>query len=214
MRFTVSSTALSSRLAALSRVINSKTSMPILGDFLPDVASDGTLGMGIEKTNQETGQKATKTVSINSKQEALDSKETVFANSITLQSDSSYAERGYIQPDQTQEEGDNAQRGRCRSCRAVFRVAWFGGGYGKIRRNEGAIFRLSRLARHRKRSDGLLYGEEKALYTGRWRAAATNGRGLDAGTGQRYKWRSGEPVDRHQFPSTILFINANNGRRT
>ena len=37
MRFTVSSTALSSRLAALSRVINTKNSLPILGDFLFEV---------------------------------------------------------------------------------------------------------------------------------------------------------------------------------
>ena len=37
MRFTVSSTALSSRLVALSRVINSKNSLPILGDFLCEV---------------------------------------------------------------------------------------------------------------------------------------------------------------------------------
>ena len=37
MRFTVSSTALSSRLSALSRVINSKNSLPILGDFLFEV---------------------------------------------------------------------------------------------------------------------------------------------------------------------------------
>jgi DNA polymerase-3 subunit beta len=37
MRFTVSSTALSSRLNALSRVINSKNSLPILADFLFDV---------------------------------------------------------------------------------------------------------------------------------------------------------------------------------
>ena len=37
MRFTVSSTALSSRLAALSRVINSKNSLPILGDFLFEI---------------------------------------------------------------------------------------------------------------------------------------------------------------------------------
>ena len=34
MRFTVSSTTLGSRLMALSRVINSKNSLPILGDFL------------------------------------------------------------------------------------------------------------------------------------------------------------------------------------
>jgi len=37
MRFTVSSTALSSRLVALSRVINSKNSLPILGDFLFEI---------------------------------------------------------------------------------------------------------------------------------------------------------------------------------
>ena len=40
MRFTVSSTALSSRLVALSRVINSKNSLPILGDFLFEVVDD------------------------------------------------------------------------------------------------------------------------------------------------------------------------------
>ena len=37
MRFTISSTALSSRLVALSRVINSKNSLPILGDFLFEI---------------------------------------------------------------------------------------------------------------------------------------------------------------------------------
>ena len=37
MRFTVSSTALSSKLVALSRVINSKNSLPILSDFLFDI---------------------------------------------------------------------------------------------------------------------------------------------------------------------------------
>ena len=42
MRFTVSSTALSSKLTALSRVINSKNSLPILGDFLFDI-HDSTL---------------------------------------------------------------------------------------------------------------------------------------------------------------------------
>jgi DNA polymerase-3 subunit beta len=42
MRFTVSSTALSSRLVSLSRVINSKNSLPILGDFLFEI-SDGYL---------------------------------------------------------------------------------------------------------------------------------------------------------------------------
>ena len=37
MRFTVSSTALSSKLTALSRVINSKNSLPILADFLFEI---------------------------------------------------------------------------------------------------------------------------------------------------------------------------------
>ena len=37
MKFTVSSTALSSKLNALSRVINSKNSLPILADFVFDV---------------------------------------------------------------------------------------------------------------------------------------------------------------------------------
>jgi len=37
MRFTVSSTALSSKLSALSRVINSKNSLPILADFVFDI---------------------------------------------------------------------------------------------------------------------------------------------------------------------------------
>ena len=44
MRFTVSSTALSSRLTALSRVINSKNSLPILGDFLFEIV-DGRLNL-------------------------------------------------------------------------------------------------------------------------------------------------------------------------
>ena len=42
MRFTVSSSALSSKLTALSRVINSKNALPILGDFLFEII-DGTL---------------------------------------------------------------------------------------------------------------------------------------------------------------------------
>ena len=37
MRFTLSSTALSNKLAALSRVINSKNALPILGDFVFEI---------------------------------------------------------------------------------------------------------------------------------------------------------------------------------
>ena len=44
MKFTVSSTALSTRLVALSRVINSKNSLPILGDFLFEIV-DGHLNL-------------------------------------------------------------------------------------------------------------------------------------------------------------------------
>jgi len=58
MKFTLSSNALSSRLMALARVINSKNSLPILGDFLFEVvdgrlyltASDGEVMM---KTSME-----------------------------------------------------------------------------------------------------------------------------------------------------------------
>ncbi len=44
MRFTVSSTALASRLSVLGRVINSKNSLPILGDFLFEII-DGRLSL-------------------------------------------------------------------------------------------------------------------------------------------------------------------------
>lgn len=63
MRFTVSSTALSSRLEALSRVINSKSSLPIWGDFLFEVVSDDTLHAEQVETIQETDQTVTNQVS-------------------------------------------------------------------------------------------------------------------------------------------------------
>ena len=44
MRFSVSSTALSNRLVALSRVIDNKNSLPILGDFLFEI-TDGHLNL-------------------------------------------------------------------------------------------------------------------------------------------------------------------------
>ena len=40
MRFTLSSTALSSKLSALSRVINSKNALPILGDFVFEISEN------------------------------------------------------------------------------------------------------------------------------------------------------------------------------
>ena len=43
MRFTLSSTALSSKLTALSRVINSKNALPILGDFVFEISNNTLL---------------------------------------------------------------------------------------------------------------------------------------------------------------------------
>ena len=40
MRFTLSSTALSAKLSALSRVINSKNALPILGDFVFEIKNN------------------------------------------------------------------------------------------------------------------------------------------------------------------------------
>ena len=63
MRFTVSSTALSSKLVALSKVINSKNALPILGDFLFEVSgqtltltasdSENTMHTSIELTDSD-----------------------------------------------------------------------------------------------------------------------------------------------------------------
>ena len=40
MRFTLSSTALSNKLSALSKVINSKNALPILGDFVFEISDN------------------------------------------------------------------------------------------------------------------------------------------------------------------------------
>ena len=63
MRFTVSSTALSNKLNALSKVINSKNALPILGDFVFDIAgqtltltasdSENTMRTTVELTDSE-----------------------------------------------------------------------------------------------------------------------------------------------------------------
>ena len=64
MRFTVSSTALSSKLVALSRVINSKNALPILGDFVFDISgqtlrltasdSENTMQTTVELTESDS----------------------------------------------------------------------------------------------------------------------------------------------------------------
>ena len=63
MRFTVSSTALSSKLNTLSRVINSKNALPILGDFVFDISgqtlrltasdSENTMQTSVELTEND-----------------------------------------------------------------------------------------------------------------------------------------------------------------
>ena len=219
MRFTVSSTALSSKLAALSRVINSKSILPILGDFVFDVASDGTLHVGeVESIIQETGQMATDKTSVvrkvvNSSKVAQTSTVEVFTDSITLQSDDSYAERGYHQQNQTQEEGNNTQRGRCKARRGVFRSEWSGGGHERIRKNGGYVFWQSRLARHRKGGKGVLLEEEKAGTGGRWRAGTQNQSSIVRCAGKWYDCQPIKPTFREQSSGTLLFIYTNDDRR-
>ncbi len=217
MRFTVSSTALSSKLAALSRVINSKSSLPILGDFVFDVASDGTLHAGeVESIIQETGQTATDKTSVvrkvvNSRKVAQTSTVEVFTDSITLQSEESYAERGHHQQAQIQKEGYNAQRGRCKACHAVFRTIWSGGGHERVQRREGDVFRPDpRMVRYRWRSAKLLLGEEKTGSGGCWRAGAENQ--SDVGRCAGKEWNLYQPIehdDWEQCKCTLLFIYTN-----
>ena len=64
MRFTVSSTALSNKLVALSKVINSKNALPILGDFVFDISgqtlrltasdSENTMQTSVELTESDS----------------------------------------------------------------------------------------------------------------------------------------------------------------
>ena len=53
MKFIVSSTALSSHLQAISRVINSKNALPILDCFLFEL-KDGTLSITVSDGNHST----------------------------------------------------------------------------------------------------------------------------------------------------------------
>lgn len=214
MKFIVSSTALSDRLTALARVItNSKNSLPILGDFGFNVTSDA---LRLIAKDEETGHMAKIEETVreveNNEQESEEKNKQVFIESITLQSDSRYAERGYIQSNFAQEEGNNAQRGRRRSHRAVLRVAWLARYYGGIRQNEAHVLRHSRLARHRRRSNGLLCREEATGPAGRCRTATTVRPCFVDRIDQRRKWWSGESVDRHQSASTVLFVNTTDGR--
>ena len=219
MRFTVSSTALSSRLEALSRVINSKSSLPIWGDFLFEVVSDDTLHAEQAETIQETDPTVTNQVSETKvkirKQNSSRSIYDVFTDSITLQSDNSYAERGYHQQDYTQEEGNNAQRGRCKARQAVFRVLWSGGGHERIQRHKGDVLRPDpRMVRYRRRSAGLLLGEEKTGSGGCWRVRAANQSDVGRRTGKEWYCCQSIKFDvRKQSAGTLLFVNTNNNWR-
>lgn len=214
MRFTVSSTALSSKLTALSRVINSKNSLPILGDSLFEGV--GNLRFEFERESSVAGFTTTikETIEIEEerKQKNKGKEETVLTNSLTLQSDSCNAKRGYSQTNYAQEEGNIAQRGRCSPRRAVFGVAWLGRDYEGIRQNEDHVLGHSRLARHRRRSDVLYCREEATCSSGRYRAATTDGPSYDDGVGQWHRRQTGGSTDRHQFAGTFLFINTNDRR--
>lgn len=214
MKFTVSSTALSRKLAALLRVINSKNSLPILGDYVFDATSDGILRSSAK--DQKTGFSATIEETVreveNNEEETEKKNEQVVTELITLQLDSRYAETGYSQTNHAQEEGNIAQRGRCSSYWAVFQVAWLGRDYKGIRQNEAHVLGHSRLARHRRKSVGLYCREEATGSAGRYRAAKADGSGFVGRTGQGHKWRSGESTDRYQSTGSILFINANDRR--
>ena len=152
MRFTVSSTALSCKLSALSRVINSKNSLPILGDFLERNER--------KQENQEKRQSETTNVT---------------TSITTLQSDSSYVQSRYSSTNPAQGEGDIAQRGRHRHGAAAFRVGRPGDGQGGIREGQGAVCVCSRLARHRGGGASVLCGEAARGSSGRARAAGAPG---------------------------------------
>lgn len=190
MKFTVSSTALSSRLTALSRVINSKASLPILGDFVFEVSGNGKLRLTVQ---DHEGEKQTTTV-INVEKiieetllliERKGNTETTI--SVTLQSDSSYASRGHKQTDETQKARNIAQRCHHEVHRAVFRVAWPGGYYPEVLRPEERLWRQLRLGRHRRRCDVFYQGEEKAGRRSRKGAATANGPGNGSGADENPK---------------------------
>ena len=225
MRFSVSSTALSSKLTALSRVINSKNSLPILGDFVFEISDLGNNPIRIIEREPER-------ISVSNEQEeksvngktTVEKKEhkgkfsdkeqastTVFTDSITLQSDDSHAERGYIQQDQAQQEGNNTQRGCCKAREALFRVIWSGCGYERVRRDEGEVLRSDpRMVRYRKRSAGILLGKEKTGSGGRRRAGEAKQSDLGQCSGKkRSRNQSIEPDAWEQCKGAILFIYTN-----
>lgn len=188
-----------------------------MGDFVFDVASDGTLHVGeVESIIQETGQTATdKTTTVRklgkSKQVAQTNELEVFTDSLTLQSDNFYAERGYHQQDYTQEEGNNAQRSRCKARQAVFRVIWTGASHERVRRDEGEVLRSDpRMVRYRRRSAGLLLRKEETGSGGRRRAGAA--KQSNVGRCSSKEWCYCQPIKPdawEQCEGTLLFIYTN-----
>ena len=221
MRYTISNTALSNKLMALSKVISNKSSLPILGDSVFDVASNSALYNGgvdviILVIGKAAIDKATAVIKVvNSKQVEQISAFIILLGSITLQSDDSYAERGYHQQDQTQEEGNDAQRGRCKARRGVFRTPWAGGVYEGVRQDEGDVFWQSRLARHRKRCEGLLLGKEKTESGGCRRAGKENQSNVGRCTKKWNCYQSAELDAREQSQGRLLsiYIKTTGGRK-
>lgn len=226
MRFSLSSTALSSKLSALSRVINSKSSLPILGEsvFNASIMENDSI-RSIERVLKHISELDEQEVKLDNGKTTVEQTEfkrkfskkeqvetTEFTDSPTLQSDSTHAQKGLSQPGNTKEEGNNAQRGCCGTYQAVFRVVWSGCHHEEVRRDEGGLRWQSGLAGDRQRSDGLLNGEEKTGYAGRWRAAAADGSGMDSGNDQWCKWWASGLSDRKQCSGTLLFGSINHWR--
>lgn len=206
MRFTLSSTALSSKLSALSRVINSRSSLPILGDFLMGSA-DMYEETSVNGKTTETRNERKRENSVKRQQET-----PVTTNPITLQSDSSYAITECHCTTHAQEEGNIAQRSHHVACRAVFRVARSGGGHRPFRGGKGDVLRRARLGWHRGGCDRLLSGETARGSSERARASATAGQRHDGGLRQGHEHRPAEHAHRGQLAGSVLSRNTNDRR--
>ena len=176
--------ALSSTQIALGKIIFKRSSLP-----LAEGRDRGKTTVNSQKHSKKQSQQHVETI--------------VFVNSFTLQSFRPYADKGYIQTDQTQEEGNNAQRGRCGMHRAVSRVVWAGGHDEEVRRDEVALLPRTRLARHRKGGDGDHAIAQTAGASGRTRATAALGGCLGGRPGKGSEWQSGELADWKQSAGAI-----------
>lgn len=195
MRFTVSSRALSAKLVALARVINTNS---VLGDIPRDVTA-----------------KVTKTIQ---REERL-SNNRVTTPSETPQSQYPHAARGNSQPDRMPDanrtcypSGDNAQKGRCRTRHAVVRAGRPCEGKGGVRADEAFLLGQSRLARHRRGCHGVLQGAEVGGGASRRRTTASDREGYDGRAEKGLEPRAAEFPDRGDSTGTLSLNDIDNWR--